>query len=163
MSSDDGPAVGPRRAELLGRLGDAGRRMSNAAVMFHTVLSEKLGMSSTDWKTLDLLDRHGPLTAGELVRHSGLAPASITGVIDRLERSGHVSRSRDENDRRRVVVSLDKSRLAEVGSSFEGLTGELAKLYGEYDDDQLALILDFVERSTEIQSRATVELRTQGG
>lgn len=137
--------------------------MSNAAVMFHTVLSEQIGMSSTDWKTLDLLQRHGPLTAGELVRHSGLAPASITGVVDRLERSGHVSRSRDATDRRRVVVTLDESRLADVGDSFEGLVGALAELYAEYDDDQLALILGFIERSTAIQSKATVDLRRKEG
>ena len=66
----------PRRAELVASLQQAGREQSNAAVMFHTVVASHLGLSATDEKILDLLEQHGPVTAGQLVGYTGLAPSS---------------------------------------------------------------------------------------
>jgi DNA-binding MarR family transcriptional regulator len=74
-----------RRAELLDELALAGRAMSAATVMFHATVAARQGLSATEEKALDLLDRFGPLTAGELAKRSGLAPASVTGLINRLE------------------------------------------------------------------------------
>ena len=39
-----------------------------AAVAWHTAVTARLGLGVSDEKVLDLLDRHGPLTAGALVR-----------------------------------------------------------------------------------------------
>jgi DNA-binding MarR family transcriptional regulator len=49
--------------------------------MFHATLSARLGLSATEEKALDLLDRFGPLTARQLAERSGLAPASVTGLV----------------------------------------------------------------------------------
>ena len=53
-----------RRAELLEELALAGRAMSAATVMFHATVAERQGLSATEEKALDLLERFGPLTAG---------------------------------------------------------------------------------------------------
>jgi len=52
-----------------------------------------------------LADRE-QMTAGELARAAGLNPASVTGMLDQLERDGIVERRRSEADRRSVLVSL---------------------------------------------------------
>ncbi len=44
----------------------------------------------------------------ELAKECGLALSSTTGVIDRLIAKGCVKRTRDEEDRRKVFVELDK-------------------------------------------------------
>src|SRR5690606_13493887 len=71
-----------RRGALRQRLAAAGRELSDAIVLFHTVLAERLGLGASDWKTLGLLESHGAMTAGELAAHTGLAPASVTGILD---------------------------------------------------------------------------------
>jgi len=115
MATLDEPAASPgrtgRRAELLAQLETAGRAQSAATVMFHTAVAARQGLSATEEKALDLLERHGPLTAGELARHSGLAPASVTGLINRLERKGFARRVRNPNDRRSVLVEIDRDRV----------------------------------------------------
>lgn len=158
MSSNGAETRTDRRAELLERIGASGRRFSNAAVMFHTAVGERLGIGASDWKTLDLLDRFGPLTAGELVRHSGLAPASVTGVIDRLERRGYVHRTRDEADRRKVVVALNKEPLMAAEDPFADLVSGLNALYDEYSDAELELITGFLDACARVQTAATAEL-----
>jgi DNA-binding MarR family transcriptional regulator len=50
--------------------------------------------------------RNGPETVGRLGAEVGLSAASVTRLVDRLERRGLVARSRDSEDRRRVDVRL---------------------------------------------------------
>lgn len=153
----------PRRAELVASLQQAGREQSNAAVMFHTVVASHLGLSATDEKILDLLEQHGPVTAGQLVGYTGLAPSSITAAVDRLERNGFVDRARDEADRRRVTVVLRRERLTEARPLFVDLLRRLKRVYDGYSDDELALVLRFMEESTAAQRAATEKLTQPQG
>ena len=63
------------RRQLLDALFQAGRELSAAAVMFHTALAARQGLTATEEKALDLLDRYGPLTGRQLAQRSALAPA----------------------------------------------------------------------------------------
>jgi DNA-binding MarR family transcriptional regulator len=65
---------------------------------------QRLGLGPTDVRFLTMLDLYGPLTPGRLATLTGLTTGSVTGVIDRLERAGLVSRRRDDTDRRKVRV-----------------------------------------------------------
>lgn len=150
--------ISEHRKKLLDQLSTLGRENSNAAVMYHTAIGERMGLGMTEEKTLDLLQRLGRLTAGELGRHTGLAPASVSGLIDRLEAKWLVRRVRDAKDRRRVIVEINFERLAGFGELFDPLVAGLAGLYDTYTDEQLELIIDFLARATEIQRAATARL-----
>ncbi|MBB6345953.1 MarR family winged helix-turn-helix transcriptional regulator [Nonomuraea muscovyensis] len=149
------------RKKLLEALSEAGRDNSNAAVMYHTAMGERIGLGMTEEKALDLLQRLGPLTAGEVSQHTGLAPASVSGLIDRLERKWLVRRVRDPKDRRRVIVEINFERLAGFAELFEPLVRGLSELYERYTDEELAVILDFLTRATAVQRSATAELTTE--
>ncbi|MFL1430100.1 MULTISPECIES: MarR family transcriptional regulator [unclassified Nocardiopsis] len=146
------------RDRALREVEQAGRELSAAAVMFHTAVGERLGIGPSDWKMMDLLERHGPCTAGELVRHSGLAPASVTGVLDRLQRRGLITRGRDDEDRRRVVVTLTGVPADRAAEVFGPLLRELGEVHAGYDADQLALITGYLRRAAAAQTRATAEI-----
>src|ERR1051325_1860530 len=85
----------------------AGRKLSTAAVMFHTALAERVGLSVTETKALEVIERHGPITPGDLSRESGLAPASVTPLLDRLPRKGAARRVPHPSDGRRFLVEID--------------------------------------------------------
>lgn len=129
----------------------AGRIMSNAAVMFHTVLAEKQGLAATEEKAIDLLERFGPLTAGELSEKSALAPASVTGLIDRLEKKGFVKRIADAADGRKVRVELRRERLAEFAPLFADFVAELETLCAKYSVEELELIAGFMTEAARRQ------------
>jgi len=46
---------------------------------------------------------------------------SSPGLIDRLERAGYVRRKQDPNDRRRVIISSNSEREAELLSLASGM------------------------------------------
>jgi DNA-binding MarR family transcriptional regulator len=52
------------------------------------------------------LGQDGALTMGELARRLGVSEKTVTGVVDRLEREGHVQRERVTLDRRVVQCRL---------------------------------------------------------
>ena len=86
------------RTEITGYLG--------AASDFDERLAKKMKLSRTDMRCLDLIARHGPLTAGRLAEESGLTTGAVTFILDRLEEAGMVTRRRDTEDRRRVWVEI---------------------------------------------------------
>ncbi len=153
-----------RRAQLLEELALAGRAMSAATVMFHTTVAARQGLSATEEKALDLLERFGPLTAGELAKRSGLAPASVTGLINRLERKGFARRIANPSDRRSILVEVDAERLlAGMVPLFADWVGSLEELYAGYSDEQLELILHFLTEVARRQREATVRLTGDEG
>ena len=126
----------------------AGRENSAATVMLHTAIAERWGLTATDTKTIDTLMRLGPVTAGEVATYTGLATASVTSLIDRLEKKGLVRRVRDPHDRRRVMVEPVRERLAGGDTVFGSIRQGFANLLERYSDEQLETIRDFMQRSS---------------
>jgi DNA-binding MarR family transcriptional regulator len=70
-------------------------------------------------------------------------------LIDRLERKGFVRRTRDEHDRRRVVVEPAGDRVAAATDLFASTRRSLSRLYKRYTDRELNVIADFLGRNAE--------------
>lgn len=150
-----------QREELLRAIRRAGRRLSNATVMFHQAVADRLGMSLTDYKALGILHDMGPITAGRLAEITGLTTGAVTGIVDRLERAGYVRRERDPGDRRKVIVRpvWTSEREEAVGRIFAPLLRAVEEDVAGYGDDQLALIVDFMDRNARTLQRVTGEVR----
>jgi DNA-binding MarR family transcriptional regulator len=123
---------------------DAAREYSTAAVMLHGAIADRVGLSPTDLKALDLLQREGPLTAGDLATRTGLATASVTSLIDRLEQKRFVRRERDGTDRRRVLVTTSERLETAIEPLFRSLGRRMLARCRGYRDEQIALIGDFL-------------------
>jgi DNA-binding MarR family transcriptional regulator len=159
MADGHHPAEGGGvRRERLGALFTAGRELSAVAVMFHAVLAARQGLSATEEKALDLLDRFGPLTGRQLSARSGLAPASVTSLVDRLEAKGFARRTPNPRDGRSVLVEAVPDRLAQLGPLFADWARELEELCEQYTDAELALITGFLVESASRQREATARL-----
>lgn len=133
-------------------VGVAMRAHQRATEALHDVVADRFGINRTDLRHLDLLcDR--PLSAGQLSERSGLSPAAMTTLIDRLERKGYVRRVRDANDRRRVFVELtDRARTAAL-DMYGPLAKEGEELLGGYSDEQLAMVRDLLDADRELTER----------
>lgn len=147
-----------QRQDLLEAVYHSGRELSTAAVMFHTKLSELRGLTATEGKAIDILMRFGPLTAGEFGEHSGLAPASVTGLMQRLEAKGVARRVRHGEDKRKVLIELVGDQAAAAAPYFEDFMAGLAALLEGYSDEQLRTIADFSSKAAAVQQEAAGKL-----
>ena len=138
-----------------------GFRLSTAAVLFHSAVADRLGVSVTDVKCYSILRQTGPITAGELGERVGLTTGAITGVIDRLEKAGLVQRTRDPHDRRRVVLELLSNAEHEqlLSQLYAPMGQAVMQLVSSYSEAERKTILDFVTRTSEIMEAETTRLR----
>ena len=97
-------------------------------------------------RALFTIDRSGEATAGELARAAELSPASVTAMLDHLERDGIVSRRRAEHDRRVVVVRLTEAghRILEEKRAAWRRRG--AEALAGVSDEHLAAAADVMHR-----------------
>jgi DNA-binding MarR family transcriptional regulator len=150
-----------RKRDLFDRLMYEVRASQAATDRFDQAVADAVGMNRTDMRCVDILDREGRLTAGELAAQVGLTTGAVTTLVDRLEKAGMARRVRDSEDRRRVYVELtDAAR--ESGGRFYAEHAALAEtLYERYTEKEIELLLEFVQRSREFNERKAAELEAQ--
>ena len=99
------------------------------------------------------------MTHAGLGTATGLAPASVSGLIDRLERKGYARRTQHPRDARRVLISANADRIeAELTPLFTPWAQSLAELYATYTTSQLETICDFMTRAAARQRAAAAAL-----
>ena len=116
------------------------------AVLNHEV-GERLKLKPVDIDCLDLLARQGPQSPSGLARLAGLHPATMTGILDRLEKGGWVGRERDPEDRRAVVVRVRTERAGELIGAYAGMNGLIDQICAGYDERELQLIAEFLRKA----------------
>lgn len=97
------------REERLDRVAEALKRFAATAQLEDQVRGKAVGLTlqSVDATVLGLLRIHGPLTPRQLAVKAGIGSSgTITGAIDRLERSGWTCRTPCQVDRRKVFIAL---------------------------------------------------------
>ena len=150
------------RDGLISQLVDQVRRSSAMAVLLSQAVAERVGQNSTDMEAMDLLMLNGPMTAGRLSELTGLSTGAITGIADRLERTGLVRREPDLSDRRRVILRALPERIHSViGPFYQGLAEATLALYDRYSDEELSLFVDMLNRSYDICLEHIAKLKAE--
>src|SRR5215510_7146120 len=152
----------PRRAreELAMAFDREARRMGSMATLHNHAVAAFAGLHQTDQECIDLLDWSGPITAGEIGVHLGLSSGAVTGLVDRLERSGWVRRERDPEDRRRVVVHLaPHDHGANLWRVYQPLAEAIEAYRDQLDDRELRVIVEFLEFANNTMAEATRHAR----
>jgi DNA-binding MarR family transcriptional regulator len=127
-----------------------------------SVLNHRVGSQSeikdVDFDCLDVITRYGPISPTTLARRIGVHAATMTGILDRLERGGWIVRDRDERDRRAVLVRGVPGKQRDVIELYRGMNSSLDEILDSYSDDQIDLVVDFLRRCTQAGQSATDQL-----
>src|SRR4051794_15873224 len=121
---------GARRRRTTTRIKEAMRELNNQLALLNHHVGVRLSLRDVDLDCLDLIARHGPLSPGALARRAGLHPATMTGILDRLQRGGWIVRERDPEaaDRRAVAVRAGRGRNAGLFRLYAGMNTAMAGL-----------------------------------
>lgn len=157
-SSPDGTSDARDRRRLSTAIRESMRELSVQLSLLNHHVGGKLDMRDVDLDCLDLIARHGPLSPSALARRAGLHPATITGILDRLERAGWVARDRDPADRRAVLVRAVRERAGEIYRLYGGMNACLDTIFASYTEPELAVLADFLRRATDAGRQSTEDL-----
>ena len=144
-----------KRRELLTKLWDLGRKISTQTVFLHQAIAQSVGLNATDTKCIDLIISRpdGLATAGWLSDMTGLTTGAITHILDRLENRGFVERVRDTQDRRKIFIRVRTESLKPLMPRYEAIGKAYMTLAERYEDNDLQLICDYMERSSDVAER----------
>ena len=118
-----------------------------------------LGINRSDARCLDIVERHGRISAGDLAAESGLTTGAVTALLDRLERGGAVRRVPDPGDRRRVLVELTPGAKHTSDQLFGPMAEAAEALLSRYSRDELLLLRDFLRRGRELSTEQLARIQ----
>jgi DNA-binding MarR family transcriptional regulator len=149
---------GHHRRRLTNAVKSSLRDLRVQLAMLNHQVAELLGLKQVDLDCLDILARFGEQSPSGLARLAGLHPATMTGILDRLERDGWVTRERHAADRRGVVIRLRKERGAEIFRLYDGMNSRLDSICAGYTEQQLEVLGDFLGKAHDAGRAATEQL-----
>jgi DNA-binding MarR family transcriptional regulator len=155
-------ATRPTKQTKIDELVDAFRISGNQDRAFDNLAAQRLGVNLTDLHCLNIIERRGGLTAGELAAEAGLTTGAITGVIDRLEHAGYARRERDPGDRRKVSVSVTPDFYAAAGKLWGPLKQDWdTVLARRFTSDELDAVIEFLRTTNEVTGRHMERVRAE--
>ncbi|MGV9294006.1 MarR family transcriptional regulator [Amycolatopsis sp. NPDC003676] len=159
-SGASGTDTARRRRRTTAALKESLRELRNQLSLLNHQVGGRLKLKDVDLDCLELISSAGPLSPSALARRAGLHPATVTGILDRLQRGGWIARERDPDaaDRRAVTVRAVPGRTQELFRVYSGMSSAMDDLCAGYTEDELMLIAGFLRRTAEAGRAATDEL-----
>jgi DNA-binding MarR family transcriptional regulator len=155
------PQTPSSRAAAIARQGEVMREFMARAVLFQEAVARSGGLNGSDLQAVGLLLSEGPATPGELAARTGLtAGGAVTAMIDRLERAGFVTRTRDESDRRRVIVTaVPETLMNRVGPVYARVSQRWNEYLETLTDEQIEFANEFLDRAARLNREQVDILR----
>ncbi len=82
------------------------RRIIQAVDLYSRKLASQHGLTGPQLVCLREIRNQGPINPGQLARSVSLTPPTVSGILDRLEVRGLLTRQRRNRDKRQVLVQL---------------------------------------------------------
>lgn len=113
-------------------------------------MGRRLSLGATDLRALDeLVAVSEPLGPVELGHRLGIRSASATILVDRLEAAGHLRRTPDPDDGRRIILQTSESARQELRAALTPLLASIEAIASRLDEEQTEVVLAFLQDVTE--------------
>lgn len=163
-SIDDRPAAVPGAvpdpADLVGLLADLRATLAELKCLGSERL-RRLGVSMGHLHAMALLERHGRLSMSRLAELLDVGLSNVTGLVDRMEERGLVSRVRVPDDRRVVLVELTDHGRRLLGEMDVLRNDLLARVLGQLEPAHRSAIAAAVARLRDVVREVVAEARAE--
>lgn len=148
------------KKELIEELSQSIQRAGTLTVLHTNAIADKVGLSATEFESMDIVSRNQPISAGQLAGRCGLTTGAITGIIDRLERAGFVCRVRDKSDRRRVflVPIKDRKKSKKIYELYQPISRAFDELMNECTAEQIQFLVDTHNKMNDMTEKILTDL-----
>lgn len=107
------------------------------------------GLTMPQMRVLFMLAERPGASAGELADELQVAPPTVTGMTDRLQKQGLIVRGVDPSDRRLVRLSLSDEGLRLTTEVAEMSKATLRQVFDRMPEDRLGLLTELLEELTQ--------------
>ncbi len=122
------------------------RRVIRATDLHSKHLAKTTGLTSPQILLLQTIRDQGEVTIGEIATEMSLSQATVTTIIDRLEKRGLVYRERSKTDKRKVHAHLTDAAIETLKSAPIPLQDQFSRQYANLQDWEQAMIISSLQR-----------------
>ena len=133
------------------------RRIIRATDLQSKYLARTTGMTVPQLLLLQAIHHHRDAAAGELAKVINLSQATVTTIIDRLEKKGLLVRERSEQDKRKVLIRLTDLGRAALSQAPTPLQEHFVRRFKELPAWEQSMILSSLQRVAHMMDAADID------
>jgi DNA-binding MarR family transcriptional regulator len=133
------------------------RRIMRAIDMHSSYLARQYGLTSPQLICLKKLSSKEEMTPGRLAKEVHLSHATVTGIINRIEKKGLLQRTRSTQDGRSYLIRLTDSGLSMIKSSPSMLQDQFMHELSKLAEWEKTMILSSLQRITSILNVESID------
>lgn len=114
---------------------------------------KEMNLTGTQGMIVGVLAHHGEMKISELSNRMGLSNSTISGIIDRLEKQGIVSRIRSKKDRRVVYVQITADFQKKAKKYFNQFENNIAEVMNDITQEEIDKIFEGLNLLKELMER----------
>jgi len=122
------------------------RQIIRATEIQEKNISRSTGLTLPQLMVLQTLREKSPMTTGELAKHLNVAQATVTSILDRLEKKELVQRERGKEDKRKMWVQLTDSGLELLKSAPTTQQDRFTQQFDDMHDWEQSMAVASLER-----------------
>lgn len=135
------------------------RRIFRAIHEYSHDVQASFGITGPQLWALRTMRDHAPISLGELAARMCLHPSTVSGVVDRLERKGLVSRTRSGIDRRVVELRPTADGEALLARAPDPAQGRLLHGLTRMTAEEVHVIRESIDHLVRIMELADLEVK----
>jgi len=133
------------------------RRVIRATDLHSRQVTRVSGLTSSQLILLKVVRDNNLSTISELASNISLSQATLTSILDRLEKSGLVKRERSALDKRKVSVRLTPEGVDVLDMAPEPLQDTFIRQFGALKDWERSMILASLQRVAEMMDAGDID------
>jgi DNA-binding MarR family transcriptional regulator len=149
-----------QRDQLLNQIEEvliALRRVIRATDLHSKYLAKTTGLTAPQILLLQTLRDKGQITIGELAQEVSLSQATVTTILDRLEKRELVYRQRSETDKRKVHAFLTDGALEILKNAPIPLQEQFTRQFGDLQDWEQTMIISALKRVAQMMDAQHID------
>ena len=133
------------------------RRVIRATDLHSKHLAKTTGLTAPQMLLLQTLRDRGEITIGELAKNMSLSQATVTTIIDRLEKKELVERERSSQDKRKVYVRLTEAALDILKDAPTPLQESFARQFADLQEWERTMIISSLQRVAQMMDAQHID------
>lgn len=128
------------------------RQIIRAIDLHSKKLERESGLTGPQLLILHMIREAASTSVGALARSVSLSQATVTSILDRLERKQYLTRTRDSTDKRKVLVALSPLGEETLDQAPTLLQKEFIQAFSELAEWEQTLLVSSLQRVAEMMN-----------
>ncbi len=109
-------------------------------------LVKQVGLTGPQLVILQEISRLGTVSVGKVAKNVSLSQGTVTGILERMEKQGVVTRQRSSQDKRRVMVRITESGNKILSNAPPVMRENFLKKFNQLESWEKTMILSALQR-----------------